>query len=144
MNESILERYVDLACAAFVGVADHDILELSVYLTGDGFGVLGKYPLPKISIYGIAKTFSPYVGSYENIEGKNCSYCYLLFKNDCTQVWIGLILSIFVCIGSIQLLVFLYRKWFGRSTDPNNFSKVSMFIFAMITNQSKKQINSFV
>ena len=57
----ILNQDIDIACAAFVGLADHDILELSAYLLGDGYCILGKYPTPKIAIYGIAKTFSPSV-----------------------------------------------------------------------------------
>lgn len=62
---------MDLACAAFVGAADHDILELSAYLLGDGFGILGKYPIPKISIYGIAKTFSSFVSSHTVTNGSS-------------------------------------------------------------------------
>jgi len=52
---------IDLACAAFVGAADHEILELSAYVLGDGFGILGKYPNPETSIYGITNVFSPIV-----------------------------------------------------------------------------------
>jgi len=40
---------------------DSDILELSAYLLGDGFGILGKYPKPEISVFGITNVFSPIV-----------------------------------------------------------------------------------
>ena len=55
-----------MACAAFVGGKDHDILELSAYTGGNGYGILGKYPAPKTSVYGIIKIFSPIVSSYKN------------------------------------------------------------------------------
>jgi len=58
---SLIVQEVDLACVPFVGGVDNDILELSAYLLGDGFGILGKYPTPEVSVYGITHVFSPIV-----------------------------------------------------------------------------------
>ena len=56
---SLIVQEVDLACAPFVGGVDNDILELSAYFLGDGFGILGKYPTPEVSVYGITNVFPP-------------------------------------------------------------------------------------
>lgn len=49
---------MDLACAPFTGSSDYGTMELAAYLLGDEFGILGKYPTPKSSIYGIFEMFS--------------------------------------------------------------------------------------
>lgn len=70
-NIFFISQDVDLACAPFVGGSDHNILELSAYGLGDVFGILGKYPNPEISVYGITKVFSPSVNLFLN--NYNCS-----------------------------------------------------------------------
>ncbi len=55
---------VDLACAPFTGSSDYGTMELAAYLLGDEFGILGKYPTPKSSIYGIFEMFSIKVSGY--------------------------------------------------------------------------------
>ena len=54
------------------------------------------------------------------------------------QVWIGLLLSIFACIGCIQLLTFLTRKYSGSyDRFPHiTASSTSMFILGTLTNHS--------
>ena len=37
---------------------DRESMELAVYLLGDEFGILGKYPIAETSIYGIFMIFS--------------------------------------------------------------------------------------
>jgi len=60
-----MEKDVDLACTAFfTGYNDRDSMELAAYLLGDDFGILGKYPTRKTSIYGIVMIFSYYVGFF--------------------------------------------------------------------------------
>lgn len=49
---------MDIACAAFSGVAANDVVELAVYITQDGYGILTKYPESRIATDGPIKTFS--------------------------------------------------------------------------------------
>ena len=37
---------IDLACAPYIGTNGRDVMELAVYITGDGFSILEKYPAP--------------------------------------------------------------------------------------------------
>ena len=45
------------------------ILDLAVYIVGDGFGMLVKYPMPQTKIDAPIRVFSLYVGS---------AYCYAI------------------------------------------------------------------
>ncbi len=49
---------VDLACVPYTGTVGRDIMELAVYITGQGWAILGKYPIPKSSMSGIFEIFS--------------------------------------------------------------------------------------
>ena len=49
---------IDLACAPYTGSNGRDVMELAVYITGDGFNILEKYPVPERSINGIFQVFS--------------------------------------------------------------------------------------
>lgn len=57
------------------------------------------------------------------------------------KVWIGLVLSIFVCIRCIKLLEFLHRNIFPRSKNLKTMSETSMYVFASITNHGKQTIS---
>jgi len=49
---------IDLACAPYIGTNGRDVMELAVYITGDGFSILEKYPAPERAINGIFQVFS--------------------------------------------------------------------------------------
>jgi len=54
----ISNKEVDLACSAFTASSDDTTRELAAYISDDGFGILGQYPIPQTSVYGIFMTFS--------------------------------------------------------------------------------------
>jgi len=43
---------------SFSGAAAHDILELAIYVLGDQFGILVKYPTQETAIDGPTRVFS--------------------------------------------------------------------------------------
>ena len=47
-----------MACAPYIGTNGRDVMELAVYITGDGFSILEKYPAPERAINGIFQVFS--------------------------------------------------------------------------------------
>lgn len=49
---------IDLACAAYTGSNGRDAMELAVYITGDGYNILEKYPAPERALNGIFQVFS--------------------------------------------------------------------------------------
>ena len=57
-----MKQETDMACNAFAGlIIDSNILELTVLVLSESFGILAPYPVPKTSKYGPALIFSGYV-----------------------------------------------------------------------------------
>ena len=59
----IVLQEIDLGLAPFT--VKRGILDLAVYIIGDGFGMLVKYPMPRTAIDGPIKVFSLYVCKYK-------------------------------------------------------------------------------
>jgi len=49
---------VDIACTVFSGVLGYEIFDLAIYIGGNGFGILTRYPSPRTSNYGHIIIFS--------------------------------------------------------------------------------------
>jgi len=56
-----LIQEVDVACTVFSGVLGYEIMDLAIYIGGNGFGILIRYPNPNTSNYGHIMIFSPNV-----------------------------------------------------------------------------------
>ena len=52
---------MDIACSAFTGLVGYDVFDLAIYIAGNGFGILARYPVPRTSDFGHIITFSPIV-----------------------------------------------------------------------------------
>lgn len=63
MLNLLCDQEVDLACAPYTATLKRPYMELAVYVLGDDFSILTKYPTPETSIYGIFMTFSLNVGT---------------------------------------------------------------------------------
>lgn len=49
---------MDIACTVFSGVLGYEIFDLAIYIGGNGFGILTRYPNPETSNYGHVMIFS--------------------------------------------------------------------------------------
>lgn len=58
INHKFIMQEVDIACMAFSGVANNDILDLTVFVSGYGYGILTRYPIPRTLYYGHLMIFS--------------------------------------------------------------------------------------
>ena len=92
-------------------------MDLAAYTRSDEHVLVTRYPTPISSIYGHITTFSP-------------------------GVWLGVLLSMIVCVVFIKVLDVLKRQFVGDDDDEVNggFSTlidISEYIFATITNHGK-------
>ena len=124
-------------------------MDLAVYITGEGWGILQNYPIPKSSIYGIFETFSLKV-SQCNILGYVLDYITLAHSYSLIfeKVWIALLVSMIAMICYVYMVVILKRKWsqlFGNYfTRLNTLGDTFMCTLGTMTNQGNIKYLTFL
>jgi len=105
-------------------------------------GLWYSHPIPKPTNFKLRSCrdiFSSGMKIYTNMVSGLNSFampklkCILLL-----QVWIGLLISILVCIGFVKLFTILSNKYHNdNASGLNTLSEISMYIFGTLTNQGE-------